>query len=201
MTARITLGVGDGAVEVEDGRRRSDAGIPKIVIDAAYLESKAMPEPNSGCLLWLGSVNANGYARIERTATRRAQQAHRVAWEIVNGRVPDGLVLDHLCRVRCCINPKHLEPVTDTENKLRGAGWTAQNARKAFCHAGHPLSGENLRINARGARLCKACLLEHNAKRRVRDPKTGPYVSVARGVMPRQWGGTFSARALGYGKR
>ncbi len=65
---------------------------------------------------------------------------------MVVGQIPSGLTLDHLCRVRNCVNPAHLEPVTHRENTLRGDGVTAINARKTSCHRGHPFAGENLYV-------------------------------------------------------
>ena len=86
--------------------------------------------------------------------------AHRVSYEALVGPIPKDLCIDHLCRVRNCVNPAHLEPVTVRENILRGNGPTAVNARKAFCKRGHPLFGENLYRKVRNgwpARECRAC--------------------------------------------
>ena len=78
--------------------------------------------------------------------------------------IADGLQIDHLCRVRCCVNPAHLEPVTPRENTLRGVGVTAKNAAKTHCSKGHPLSDENLLVLASGRRVCRACA-RSNGKR------------------------------------
>ena len=69
------------------------------------------------CWLWTGAVDAGGYAHFRHDG--RTQKAHRVVWELLNGAVPDGLELDHLCNVRHCVNPAHLEPVTHAENMRR----------------------------------------------------------------------------------
>lgn len=115
-----------------------------------------IPEFTGPCVIWTGYVQkSTGYGRY--TINRAERGAHVVAWELINGRVPKGLVLDHLCRVRTCINPNHLQPVTQKENVLRGVGITAVNVRKTTCPRGHPLSGENLSINCNGARCCKTC--------------------------------------------
>ena len=80
------------------------------------------------CWLYAGHTS-NGYGRIWWDG--REQQAHRVMWEIVSQKpAPKGLHLDHLCRVRCCINPDHLEPVTSRENTLRGVGVAAKYAKR-----------------------------------------------------------------------
>lgn len=83
--------------------------------------------------------------------------AHRVAYELVIGAVPDGLHLDHLCRNRWCCNPVHCEPVTIGENLRRGAGPTGINRRKTHCVKGHPFDAENTRINRDGTRRCLEC--------------------------------------------
>lgn len=91
-------------------------------------------------------------------------RAHRAIYEALVGKIPDGLVLDHLCRITRCINPEHLEPVTVAENNLRGVGTFAQNARKIHCPNGHFYSGDNLMIRKDGARVCRECnkIYSHN---------------------------------------
>ena len=79
--------------------------------------SYATPEQNSGCWLWLGATTDNGYGSF--WADGRSHRAHRFAYAQFVGPIPSGLTLDHLCRNRICVNPKHLEPVTDRENILR----------------------------------------------------------------------------------
>lgn len=81
-----------------------------------------MPEPNSGCWLWTGCVSHQGYALLVVGGKKR--RVHRLLYEGVVGPIPDGLVLDHKCRVRGCVNPDHLEPVTSAENTRRGANAT-----------------------------------------------------------------------------
>lgn len=93
--------------------------------------------------------------------TGKRKKAHIAEWEAIHGPVPDGYVLDHLCRRRSCINPNHLELVTSVENTLRGNGPTAVNARKTHCVHGHALSGTNLLIDYRGRRKCKTCQRQH----------------------------------------
>lgn len=120
--------------------------------------------PFSGCWIWTGSLFSNDYAYLrERGASPRRKKllAHRLSYEFFIGTIPCGLRLDHLCRVRCCINPAHLEPVTHRVNCLRGEG--LENARqsrlnKTHCPAGHPYSGGNLYIKPNGdGRGCKEC--------------------------------------------
>ena len=111
---------------------------------------KAGPLPTwapflGSCWIWTGA-HADGYGRIDNRST------HRVAYELVIGQIPDGLVLDHLCRVPACCNPTHLEPVTHRENMQRSS-----TAMKAFCKRGHEFTPENTYITALGHRQCRAC--------------------------------------------
>ncbi len=117
-----------------------------------------------GCWLWSGYLTPDGYGRFQ--LDRSSRVAHRVGYEIYVGRIPDGLELDHLCRIRHCVNPDHLEAVTHEENLRRGEIGT-YNALKTHCPAGHPLSGDNLYVNS-GRRHCRACNLAANKRHRQR---------------------------------
>lgn len=72
------------------------------------------------CWIWKRKPNAKGYGQLRNPRTGRTTTAHRYAYELVVGPIPDGLTIDHLCRVRACVRPDHLEPVTNRENLLRG---------------------------------------------------------------------------------
>jgi hypothetical protein len=109
------------------------------------------------CWLWTASiVSTTGYGQFG-VAKGSTATAHRWAWESVNGPVPQGLQLDHLCRVRACVRPDHLEPVTQRENLLRGETVVARAAAATHCPAGHAYAGDNLRIRASGHRACVEC--------------------------------------------
>ncbi len=110
------------------------------------------------CWTWTGPHSADGYAKA--VVNRKPARAHRVAYELLVGPIPAGLTIDHLCRNRGCLNPAHMEPVTNRENVLRGVSTAAQRARQAECKRGHPLSGTNLHIDARGFRRCRQCQLD-----------------------------------------
>jgi hypothetical protein len=122
-----------------------------------------------GCWLWTGS-KSTGYGLFAVGSTldesRRKVRAHRWSYEALKGAIPAGLDLDHLCRVRACVNPDHLEPVTRGENARRGdAG--AHLAAKTHCPQGHPYSGDNLYIRpSDGARECRTCKRETTRRRR-----------------------------------
>lgn len=121
----------------------------------------SIPEPNTGCWLWMGVLMPNGYGQL--SINGRHAYAHRASYETFVGPIPEGLTIDHLCRQRCCINPEHLEPVTTRVNLLRGDGASAKNAQKTTCALGHPLSGDNLALY-RGQRWCNEC-----GRRRARE--------------------------------
>lgn len=122
------------------------------------LETKYIPEPNTGCWLWLCAVNETGYGRF--THGGKSFFAHRYVYEIHKGPVPDGLVLDHLCRQRSCVNPDHLEPVTQRENLIRGLFSRGEmRMGQPFCKHGHALTPENI-YNGRGKIECRPCRKE-----------------------------------------
>jgi hypothetical protein len=104
-----------------------------------------------GCWLWTGATMRNGYAVIQRGRGLGTTAAHRVAYEALVGPIPAGLELDHLCRVRHCVNPAHLEPVSRSENNRRGA----RGVRRLVCPEGHWLLGDN--VGAGDWRYCKTC--------------------------------------------
>lgn len=114
-----------------------------------------IPVTESGCWLWLGAIAVHGYGKIS------TRYAHRVSYETYRGPIPPGLQIDHLCRVRCCINPDHLEAVTAKENKARGFGPAAVHSRQTHCVNGHMFSDANVWIrklpNNRESRVCKEC--------------------------------------------
>lgn len=114
---------------------------------------KVSPEPNSGCWLWTATLNQDGYGRYSHKG--RLESAHRVAFFMLVGLVGAGLELDHKCRVRCCCNPRHLEPVTHQQNASRGLGGK-HHLKKTHCPSGHPYAGSNLIIRD-GYRACRTC--------------------------------------------
>lgn len=123
-----------------------------------------------GCWLWTGPTDSHGYAQ-----TRRDGLIHRATYVEAKGPIPHTLELDHLCRVRHCVNPNHLEPVTHRENVLRGDGIAAIAAQATHCPAGHPYAGRNLVIFADGKRRCRACRLERDKewKKKARRERHG----------------------------
>jgi hypothetical protein len=127
--------------------------------------------PESGCWIWIGVCFPNGYGRVcvQRNKKRRAFMAHRVVYQTYVGPIPIGLDIDHLCRVRCCVNPSHLEPVTRRLNLERGGILAGLRARAAamnaatVCSRGHQMTPENTYIYPSGRhRACKECMRSLN---------------------------------------
>lgn len=119
------------------------------------------------CWLWKGHHDKRlGYAKFSKRVPgkkySKSFKAHRYAYEQEIGPIPEGLVLDHLCRNRGCVRPTHTEPVTQLENVLRGEGFGAKNAARTHCKAGHiltPAPWDDTR------RCCLPCMYEGNRLR------------------------------------
>lgn len=132
-------------------------GRPPTPLIARFREKYTVNEV-TGCWEWhvLPKGSAYGYLGVSGTP----RHAHRVAYELFIGPIPEGLVIDHLCGVARCVNPAHLEAVTQQENRRR------QVERQTHCRQGHPLSGPNLAL-VRVCRTCRSATEErHVAKRR-----------------------------------
>jgi hypothetical protein len=113
----------------------------------------------SGCHLFTGCLSQDGYGLVG--VNGRTQRAHRVVYEQAVGPIPEGHVIDHLCRVRNCVNPAHMEPVTPIENTRRGFVGFINNpsARKTHCKNGHEFSPENTRIETSKGKSQRRCLV------------------------------------------
>lgn len=120
---------------------------------------------DDGCWLWHAGLNDAGYGQINSGGSRgRPLRAHRVLYELLVGPIPDGLVIDHLCRNRACVNPSHMEPVTRGENVRRGVGGELSRQRLAsqtHCKRGHEFTPENTHIgrltSGYPCRVCRTC--------------------------------------------
>ena len=111
---------------------------------------------DNGCWLWTGPQYAGtGYGRMRLLGGM--VYAHRISYELYVGAIPDGLVIDHQCDTRLCVNYKHLKPVTQQENVLRGIGLAAQHARNTHCLRGHLLDEDNIYLHG-GRRHCRKCV-------------------------------------------
>ena len=131
---------------------------------AARFWPKVDKEAPNGCWAWRPPLTANGYGMINVGGT--PAYAHRVAYELSVGPIPEGLYIDHLCRNRSCVNPSHLEPVTHAENVRRGISVSTVHAAKTHCDNGHEFTPENTYIRENGGRCCRACKRERDRKYR-----------------------------------
>ncbi len=111
---------------------------------------KIRTDASTGCWIWIAGIKSEGYGGFEK------ERAHVVAYKLFKGQIHPGLVIDHLCRNHSCVNPQHLEAVTQQVNVLRGEGIAAKRARQTHCVNGHEFSSDNLYIY-RGYRFCRIC--------------------------------------------
>lgn len=113
---------------------------------------------SDSCWIWIGTKDSSGYGQFGYN--KKNVRAHRFSYELFIDNIPDGLIIDHLCRNRLCVNPKHLEPVTYKENNRRGETGKItglKNKQKTHCPQGHPYSDDNLIVWKNGSRACKIC--------------------------------------------
>ena len=124
----------------------------------------------TGCWVWTGNMHVDGYGLVYTKKRRFREYAHRYAYSTFVGPIPDGLQIDHLCHTRdetctggieCphrrCVNPDHLELVTQLENFKRGRNPLSLNARKTHCKNGHEFTPENTATRSDGYRRCMEC--------------------------------------------
>lgn len=127
--------------------------------------NKTIPEPMSGCWLWTGQIRKDGYPLFWDIDVRKMTRAYHWPFRVIHGPMPAGLDHDHLCRVRCCVNPAHLEAVTRSVNVRRGLApdrIASFNRNKTHCPAGHEYTPENTGIaksskTPNGYRFCRIC--------------------------------------------
>lgn len=137
--------------------RRYRRGLPP-------LPRKPLPDPeklfwekvdkSGDCWEWTGCITPGGYGKVGVRA--KTTYAHRYSYTLAKGPIPDGLVLDHLCKNTRCVRPDHLEAVTTRENVLRSDNFAAHEARKTECIHGHPFDDENT-YWWQGHRYCRTC--------------------------------------------
>ena len=151
----------------------------------AELEANSIPIPFCGCVVWLGAINDKGYGTIRLVGASSGGKfkdyVHRVAYEIDVGPIPDGLQLDHLCRVHGCWNAEHLEPATNRENTIRGDGPRLSRERArvireatTHCKYGHAWTSENTMQIDSGGRQYRRCRTCHYASRNRSEGRSQP---------------------------
>jgi hypothetical protein len=141
-----------------------------------FVAAGDVPEyaPHLGfCVVWLGNTDRDGYGLFHVSLERRRVYAHRFALEHFGGKpIPDGMQVDHLCRVRNCVRPDHLDIVTSRENTLRGFGRTGRQARQTHCKRGHAFTPENTYIGRNGSgvpgRICRICRVANDHQKWLR---------------------------------
>jgi len=115
------------------------------------------------CWLWTAVTNHHGYGMFNAGTDGPIVRAHRWSWEAENGPIPEGLVIDHLCRIRTCVRPSHLRVVTNRENVLAGDTFAARKAAQTHCVHGHSLEGAY--ITKKNQRKCRTCVSIAGRKR------------------------------------
>lgn len=166
-------------------------------IDARALNrfaSKVKIGQPSECWIWQAFINDKGYGQFRLGSHKRA---HRVSYEWARHPIPDGLVIDHLCRTRACVNPDHLEPVTSRVNTLRGETLAAECVAKTHCPQGHPYDEANTISEGNGRfRRCRECAraadrretIEARAHRIPGSPKCEPPIDPPPPLIPKGGG-------------
>lgn len=119
----------------------------------------------NGCWDWTGNKNRQGYGRVPFRG--RVVVPHRLLHQTIFGEITPGLVSDHICENKSCVNPKHIEPVTSKENIYRGCAPPSINIRKTHCASGHKFTTENTYIS-RGMRACRTCNMLKERRKRAR---------------------------------
>jgi hypothetical protein len=158
-------------MEAAQGHCRDEEADGAVVSENERILERFMAKVDkqeNGCWLWTAATDRDGYGHF--SFERRTAQAHRVAYELLVGPIPEGLTLDHLCRERRCVSPEHLEPVTIGVNTLRGEAFTARQARQTHCKRGHEFTSENTSPQVAGrGRRCRACAQDARRRRTLRE--------------------------------
>lgn len=141
--------------------------------DPERFAEKYTVHPETGCWEWSEKRNRGGYGVFTLSLTGgRTVLAHRFSLKLAGVEIPDGMVVDHLCRVRHCVNPEHLDVVTNRENLLRGMGWSGTHYRKTHCVRGHKFDDDNTVVyvtaDGREQRNCRECINFRARRRRAR---------------------------------
>ena len=134
------------------------SGEEKITSLPTQITQKIKIDPVTQCWDWMGTIRSDGYGLVHVRELNKQQRIHRVVYELLVSKIQTGLVIDHLCRNRKCVNPEHLEQVSIKTNTFRGISPVVQKRNQTHCKYGHELTGENLYIHPkRSTRHCRKC--------------------------------------------
>lgn len=149
----------------------------KVNRDSSVFPDQSDPlvtaEPTN-CWMWEGGYNSNGYPRYH-SRKGLGTIPYRISWTLLEGEIPAGYHLDHLCRNPGCVRPSHLEPVAPRTNAIRSSNPTGINHRKTHCSRGHEFSEENTIWDSKGHRRCRICSRMANTEwaRKKREKERG----------------------------
>lgn len=152
-------------------RKGAQAACPIVFSAESLNRFMSKVRKTTTCWMWEGSLRGHGYGQFYLNGSMAA--AHRISYQHFVGPIPIGLVLDHICRVRTCVNPEHLRTITNKENVLIGIGNSAVNKRKTHCKNGHAFDDKNTYFSGNLTwRRCKACdsanFIRRNNRRRAK---------------------------------
>lgn len=142
--------------------------MPFIPRDAAYIENRSIPEPNSGCWLWTAGLDPTGYGKM--LFQGKCSTASRASFIIHGGVVPQGYEVDHICHTRACVNPEHLRVLTRSQNRALVRIPGGRNRASGHCWRGH------IRVQTRSGGYCPVCSRE--ASFRYKDRKRQAFAAV-----------------------
>lgn len=129
-------------------------------------------EKTISCWNWIGTIHSKESGYGEFYFDGKKTRAHRLIYELLVGKIPKGLVLDHLCKNRKCVNPQHLEIVTIGENTLRGNGVAKKNKDKTHCIRGHLLDEKNLIFSYKKHKNWRICIKCRDIRNKLYYKKT-----------------------------
>ena len=139
---------------------------PVRSVEKRFWEKVDKSGGEDACWPWQGVVHpTTGYGHFS-VSHSHLMPAHRMSYKLAIGEITHGMTIDHLCRIRRCVNPAHLEMVTHRVNLLRGETLAARNAAKTHCPQGHPYNDVNTYRMRNGGRGCRQCRAEADRKSR-----------------------------------